>query len=345
MNTKHGGYDITSAGPKQSAICVPGCTLTRTGIVFDEGITGEQWHEVLRHLERFDGVSRWGVGDALLLQEAKGAEWGSKYDEIVEEFGEKYGSAANAKMVASEFDFSRRRENLPFSWHQEVAPLDQDDQEELLDWAETPDENGRLPTRKELRERVREIRKAQRLAATPELPEGVYRVIYADPPWEYGDKRTNDEQSGSAESQYQTMSIDEICEMPIREMAATDSVLFLWATAPLLVEAVRVVEAWGFTYKAQFVWDKVKGFNGHYNDVRHELLLVATRGSCVPAVDSLDPSIVQEKRTKHSRKPDCFYELIERLYPVGEETHVELFARRSRDGWKAWGNQVDAAAR
>jgi len=177
------------------------------------------------------------------------------------------------------------------------------------------------------------------------MPDGVYRVIYADPPWQYGDARTNDAQSGSAESQYPTMPIDEICAMPVRDMAAQDSVLFLWATAPCLPEAMRVIEAWGFTYKAQFVWDKQKGFNGHYNDVRHELLLIATRGSCVPAVDTLDPSVIAEKRTKHSKKPDRFYELIERLYPLGDSTHVELFARRSRDGWQSWGNQVDAAAR
>jgi N6-adenosine-specific RNA methylase IME4 len=345
MSNKQGGYEMATGGGKETAISILGCTLTRTGIVFDDGITGEQWHEVLRNLERFDEVSRWGVGDALLLQEDKGAEWGSKYDEIVEEFGQKYGSAANAKYVAKRFVFSRRRENLPFSWHQEVAPLDQDDQEELLNWAETRDEQGRLPSQKELRQRVREIRRAERLAATPDLPEGVYRVIYADPPWEYGDKRTNDANSGSAESQYPTMPIEAICDMPVCDIAASDSVLFLWATAPLLTEAVQVIESWGFTYKAQFVWDKVKGFNGHYNDVRHELLLVATRGSCVPKIDTLDPSIVQAKRTQHSRKPDCFYELIERMYPPGERTHVELFARRSRNGWQSWGNQVDAASR
>jgi N6-adenosine-specific RNA methylase IME4 len=345
MSTKQGGYDITTDSRSEPGMSIPGCTLTKIGIVFDAGITGEQWHEVLRSLERFDGVSRWGVGDALLLQEQKGAEWGSKYDEIVEEFGEKYGSAAIAKHVAKKFPFLRRRKNLPFSSHQEVCPLDHDDQEELLDWAEKPDTNGRLPTRKDLRQRVQKILKVQRLAASPELPEGAYRVIYADPPWEYGDKRTNDANSGSAESQYPTMPIDEICGLAVAEIAAADSVLFLWATAPLLTEAIQVIESWGFTYKAQFVWDKVKGFNGHYNDVRHELLLVATRGSCVPKIDTLDPSIVQAKRTQHSRKPDCFYELIERMYPPGERTHVELFARRSRNGWQSWGNQVDAASR
>ena len=345
MSTTQRHSESTEIARSESPIMLPGCTLTKTGIIFDEGITGDQWLQVLKQLETLDGVTQWGVGDALLFQESKPASWGEMYKQVVDDFGVRYGSARNAKHVAKEFDLSRRRDNLPFSWHQEVCPLGHDDQEELLDWAGEPDTNGRLPTHKELRERVREIRTAERLAAAPELPEGVYRVIYADPPWEYGDKRTNDANSGSAESQYPTMPIDEICGLAVAEIAAADSVLFLWATAPLLTEAIQVVESWGFTYKAQFVWDKVKGFNGHYNDVRHELLLVATRGSCVPKIDTLDPSIVQAKRTQHSRKPDCFYELIERMYPPGERTHVELFARRSRNGWQSWGNQIDAASR
>jgi N6-adenosine-specific RNA methylase IME4 len=309
-----------------------GYEITETGLVVHDGWTSELWEAAGHEIARYQKGLMWLIGDWLNAGDREGYVERGKLDQACERFGIAYGTAKNAALVSAAFEErSRRSDLLDFAHHQAVANNPQADY--LLAWAE--DEGA---TVKQLRQRVREIKAAD----APPLPEGVYRVIYADPPWEYGDKRTNDEQSGSAESQYPTMPIDAICGLPIREMAATDSVLFLWATAPLLVEAVRVVEAWGFTYKAQFVWDKVKGFNGHYNDVRHELLLVATRGSCVPAVDSLDPSIVQEKRTKHSRKPDCFYELIERLYPVGEETHVEIFARRSRDGWKSWGNQVDA---
>jgi N6-adenosine-specific RNA methylase IME4 len=334
----------TIAKNKPAALALPHCTLSRVGLQFESQLTAEQWQEIGLHLEQFSGSSQWWLGDWLLHGEGK-AEWGGMYDQVVDEFEEKYQTAAIAKHVAKEFDFLRRRKKLPWGHHREVAGLEVDQQDELLDWAEDSGEDGKPVTRKQLRDKVREIRKAARISATPELPAGVYRVIYADPPWEYGDKRTNDAQSGSAESQYPTMPIDEICGLPVRDMAAPDSVLFLWATAPLLTEAVQVIQAWGFTYKAQFVWDKLKGFNGHYNDVRHELLLVATRGSCVPAVDTLDPSVVAEKRTQHSRKPDRFYELIERLYPAGHRTHLELFARRARNGWQSWGNQVDAAAR
>lgn len=333
MNLKQKGYEITE-----------------TGLVVRDGWTPELWEAAGHEIARYQKGLMWLIGDWLNAGDREGYVERGRLAEACERFGIAYSTAADAASVAKAFpECSLRNEHLEFNHHRAVAPLmrSSDDcsdlhaklkreaAERLLAWAA---ETG--ATVKQLREAVRDINEAD----APPLPEGVFRVIYADPPWEYGDKRTNDEQSGSAESQYPTMPIEAICGLPIRDMAATDSVLFLWATAPLLTEAVQVIDAWGFTYKAQFVWDKLKGFNGHYNDVRHELLLVATRGSCVPSVETLDPSVIAEKRTKHSRKPDRFYELIERLYPLGDATHVELFARRSREGWQSWGNQVDAAA-
>lgn len=317
MKKKHGGYEITE-----------------TGLVVRDGWTPELWERVGRELSRTQKGWMWAVGEWLNAGESKGYIERGRLAEAAERFGIAYKTAAQAAWVAGAIESSARVEHLTFKHHEVVAG--RDDAGKLLAWAAES-----VATVRELRERVREIK----AAGSPPLPDGVYRVIYADPPWEYGDQRTNDAQSGSAASQYPTMPIDAICEMPVRDMAAADSVLFLWATAPCLPEAMQVIDAWGFTYKAQFVWDKLKGFNGHYNDVRHELLLIATRGSFVPKVDTLDPSVIQERRTAHSRKPDAFYELIERLYPPGKSTHLELFARRSRDGWKSWGNQVDAASR
>jgi N6-adenosine-specific RNA methylase IME4 len=317
MSTKQGGYEITE-----------------TGLVVRDGWTPELWEAAGHEIARYQKGLMWLIGDWLNAGNREGYVQRGKLEQACERFGIAYKTAANAAFVASQFECSCRQEHLSYGHYESVAGNSKAG--DLLEWAA---ESG--ATVKQLRERVREIKATD----SPPLPEGVYRVIYADPPWEYGDKRTNDANSGSAESQYPTMPIEAICDMPVCDIAASDSVLFLWATAPLLTEAVQVIESWGFTYKAQFVWDKVKGFNGHYNDVRHELLLVATRGSCVPKIDTLDPSIVQAKRTQHSRKPDCFYELIERMYPPGERTHVELFARRSRNGWQSWGNQVDAASR
>lgn len=176
----------------------------------------------------------------------------------------------------------------------------------------------------------------------PPIPPGKYRVIYADPPWEYGDtmggfSRNMPGYDVSAEMHYPSKTIDELCDMPIKNLADINSVLFLWVTVPLIQEAFEIVEAWGFEYKTHFVWDKVKHNFGHYSSVRHELLFVCTRGSCLPDIPQLYDSVVSIERTDHSCKPEQFREMIDTLYPTG--ARIELFARKNVDGWKAWGNE------
>ena len=164
-----------------------------------------------------------------------------------------------------------------------------------------------------------------------------YRVIYADPPWAYGNKLAD--AYGAAENHYPTMSIEELSALPVAEMTADHAVLFLWTTSPLLEESFAVIRAWGFKYKTSFVWDKIKHNMGHYNSVRHELLLVCTKGSCTPDVPKLFDSVVSVERSeKHSEKPEVFREMIDTLYTHGRK--VELFARKSTDGWDTWGNQL-----
>ena len=163
-----------------------------------------------------------------------------------------------------------------------------------------------------------------------------YRVVYADPPWQYGNKLTDN--YGAAENHYPMMSIDELCAMPLAEMIEENAVLFLWTTSPLLEECFEVIRAWGFKYKTSFVWDKVKHNMGHYNSVRHELLLICTKGSCTPDVPKLFDSVVSvERSSKHSEKPEIFREMIDTLYTHGRK--VELFARKPAEGWDIWGNQ------
>ena len=126
--------------------------------------------------------------------------------------------------------------------------------------------------------------------------------------------------------------------MPVPETLDENAVLFLWTTSPLLEEAFAVIRAWGFKYKASFVWDKIKHNMGHYNSVRHEFLLIATRGSCTPDVSKLFDSVVSvERSAKHSEKPEIFREMIDTLYTSGRK--IELFARKSVPGWDVWGNQ------
>ena len=162
-----------------------------------------------------------------------------------------------------------------------------------------------------------------------------YRVIYADPPWSYNDKQDT-VYHGGAEKHYPTMPLEEICALPIP--AEKDSVLFLWTTSPMLEDSFKVINAWGFRYKSSFIWDKVATAMGNYNSVRHELLLISVRGSCVPDVPKRLDSVVSIERTEHSRKPDEFRQMIDTLYPVG--ARLEMFARESHEGWDVWGNMA-----
>lgn len=168
------------------------------------------------------------------------------------------------------------------------------------------------------------------------LPEDKYRIIYADPPWKYGNTMPNyfTEQA----DYYNLMSIDELCTMDIKSIKEDNSVLFIWVTSPILEESFKVINSWGFNYKASFIWDKIKHNMGHYNSVRHELLLICVSGSCQPDVKKLHDSVISIERTKHSKKPSIFREIIELLYPNGKR--LELFAREKIEGWDTYGNQI-----
>lgn len=175
-------------------------------------------------------------------------------------------------------------------------------------------------------------------------PSGKYRVIYADPPWSYGNSGAiGDDNYGRAEKHYPTMPTEDICSLPIKDIADDNSVLFLWVTSPLLEDAFKVINSWGFKYKSSFVWHKLKHNFAHYNSMRHEFLLIATRGSCLPDHDKLIPSVIDLERTKnHSEKPEYFRELVNTLYTSGEK--IELFSRTEAEGWHVWGNQAGKLA-
>lgn len=171
----------------------------------------------------------------------------------------------------------------------------------------------------------------------PKPIDGKYRVIYADPPWKYGDQFLIEGYKVSAEQHYPVMSIDELCNLGVKDIAEDNAILFMWVTSPLLEESFRVIHAWGFDYKTSFVWDKMKHNMGHYNSVRHEFLLVCVRGSCTPDNLKLFDSVQSIERTEHSVKPEEFRKIIDTLYTTGKR--IELFARRPVDGWEVWGNE------
>lgn len=166
-----------------------------------------------------------------------------------------------------------------------------------------------------------------------------FRVIYADPAWSYNDKQDTPNLGGAAKH-YNTMSVKQICELPVKEISEKNSVLFLWVTSPLLEDAFQVINFWGFKYKTSFIWDKVKHNMGHYNSVRHEILLVATKGSCVPDNKKLYDSVQSiERNDNHSEKPIEFLNIIDDLYTYGNK--LEMFCRKiKKENWYGWGNEI-----
>lgn len=184
-------------------------------------------------------------------------------------------------------------------------------------------------------ERVEKIQTLSKEPATDLLSIGKFPVLYADPPWQYEFCKSVDRE---IENQYPTMSLEDIKSLPVGDVATEDSVLFLWCPAPKVEEALAVMNAWGFTYKTNFVWVKDRIGMGMYCRMRHELLLIGTQGNIpIPEPAARSDSIIESPREMHSKKPDKVYEIIERLYP--EYSRIELFARNTRMNWEVWGNE------
>lgn len=179
-------------------------------------------------------------------------------------------------------------------------------------------------------------------SATTETAEAVgirssalFGVIYADPPWRYGFSQSD---SRAIESQYPTMTDDEICALKVP--AAKDAVLYLWTVAPRLAAGLRVMEAWGFDYKTCAVWDKEKVGMGYWWRGQREILMVGTRGKFSPPPQALrKSSVIRCPRGRHSAKPDQVRDWIGEWYP--DVPKLEMFSRLKRPGWEVFGNQVE----
>lgn len=299
--------------------------FSETSLTLAPGASFDDWRGLMQTLGRIERAEQWWIGDALNQGEA---EYGEKYAQAVGE--EQAKTWRTYAWVAGRVQTSMR---IDISWNHCRVVAKWDDPEPQEYWLEMARTEGWS-----YRELAKEIKKAY-LTEQGEVT-GTYRVLYADPPWQYSDDLI--EGYGAAEHHYPSMSLTDLRELKVRgreveELAEDDAVLFLWATSPLLPQALDLMGEWGFSYKASFVWDKVRHNFGHYNSVRHEFLLIGTRGSCAPELEegSLHDSVVSIERTEHSEKPEEFREIIGTLYPKGRR--LELFARTEAAGWDSWG--------
>lgn len=172
-----------------------------------------------------------------------------------------------------------------------------------------------------------------------------YKIIYADPPWTFKTYSDKGKQK-SPETHYPCMTIEDIYNLPVSEIAENDCILFLWVTFPLLKEGLETIKRWGFTYKTcGFVWVKRNKKSdsffwglGYWTRANAELCLIATKGKPKRISNSIH-QICDARVTKHSKKPDEIRDRIVEL--CGDVPRVELFARKNTEGWDCIGNEID----
>lgn len=177
-----------------------------------------------------------------------------------------------------------------------------------------------------------------------EKAQGHYATILADPPWQFQNRTGKMAPEHRRLLRYPTMELQEIMDLPVSKLAAAKSHCYLWVPNALLQEGLQVMKAWGFTYKCNLVWYKVRkdggpdgrGVGFYFRNVT-ELILFGTRGS----MRTLQPgrtqvNILSTRKREHSRKPDEIYDLVESCSPG---PYLELFARFKREGWAQWGNE------
>lgn len=315
-----------------------GAAVSSVSLVLPDGLSFGQWSEIGGTLKRIERSVLWWIGDWLRYGERR---YGETYSQAIEASGYDIETCRAAKWVSEKIETVRRRTDLSWSHHKEVAALSQDAQDDLLDRAAT-----QQWSRNELRAEVYRLK--NRIGADPTTTETCttddltaliaagmkYGTVYADPPWQYGNQGTR----AATGRHYGGMAVDEICALPIADLVAPDAHLHLWTTNGFLFDCKRIIEAWGFEYKSCFVWVKPSMGIGNYWRVSHEFMLFGVRGSA-PFRDRSLMSWAEFPRGEHSAKPEQIRQMIERASPG---PWLELFGRHSHaPGWTIWGDGIE----
>lgn len=170
-----------------------------------------------------------------------------------------------------------------------------------------------------------------------DFPNNKYKIILSDPPWEYDNKNTGESNLSGSCQKYTTMPLYKIKSLPVQDISMKDSCLFLWGTTPLLPEALEVMKSWGFKYKTTIYWRKIMSLGmGYWFRGQVEVCLLGIKGNIKP-FRLQRPNFIQSHARDHSRKPDELYDIIDSL---NLNPKIELFARKRRNGWNSWGNQI-----
>ena len=301
-----------------------------------ENTAFDDWSRLGATLQQMERAVMWWIGDWLRFGERK---YGETYAQAIEATGYAEGTLKNAKYVAERFsETSRRRDDLSFGHHQAVAALPPADADAVLAEAAS----GRVSVsgvKAIARQEKNRVGAKHDTCTVTDLHALVARgdrfgTIYADPPWVYDNQSTRAAQG----NHYGGLSVDELCALPVRDLALPDAHLHLWTTNAFLFECPRIFDAWGFEFRSSFIWVKPQMGIGNYWRNSHEFLLTAIRGNAKRFDDRSLMSWLECDRSRHSEKPFVVRDYIRRASPG---PYLEMFARTPADGWTCWGNEIE----
>lgn len=307
------------------------------GLHIPEGTPFEEWERLGGTLQQMERAVMWWIGDWLRFGERK---YGETYTQAIEATGLSKSSLQDAKWVAGAFEPSERSEHLPWSHHAATASLPKGERTALLERAVADGLSVRETKALAKQEKNRVgASPAQNTCTTDDLAKLIDRgdrfgTIYADPPWTYDNQSTRAAQGGH----YGGMTVDELCDLPVRELASKDAHLHLWTTNAFLFDCARIFEAWGFEFRSSFIWVKPQMGIGNYWRNSHEFLLTGIRGNAKRFNDRSLKSWLECDRSRHSEKPFIIRDMIRRASPG---PYLEMFARTPADGWTCWGNEIE----
>jgi N6-adenosine-specific RNA methylase IME4 len=315
--------------------------LPATKICLDlsDNMPFEEWRSLGMQLAEMEKGIQWWVGDWWAFG---GQAYGERAKAVAEGiFNRAFPTLVRAGTVARAFTSDRRR-SLSWAHHAEVAALPAKSADRLLDEAEVSEWSTRdlraAVNRLKTQERIAEVAPAETCTIKDlfrAAQNGVrFGTIYADPPWQYDNQGTR----AATGNHYTGMSVDELCALPVKALAADAAHLHLWTTNGFLFECPKIFDAWGFEFKSSFVWVKPKIGIGNYWRNSHELLLTAVRGAAKRFNDHSLCSWFECDRGEHSSKPEQVRDFIEKASPA---PRLEMFARHPADGWTSWGNQIE----
>ena len=283
-----------------------------------EGFKGNKYTNVVRDKMSLT-TNQQSVAEDLGIS-TKTLQRDEQYTDAVEKIATTFGTDFKNKILAGQSNLTKQDTIA-------VSKMEPEKQQSIIDKIETG-------VAKNLKEAQHKEKIEEKKFEVLSMPDGIYDLVYCDPPWRYDFAETNNRQ---IENQYPTMSVEDICNMKL-PILNDNCLLLMWATAPKLLEAIKVIDAWGFTYKTHAIWDKNIQGMGYWFRGQHELLLVATKGKYSPPEPEFrNSSVYTEQRTKHSTKPIYYYEWIEQAFKYSKK--IELFSRNKRSEWEVWGNE------